>query len=463
LRCTLYHSNNAVQSVLVELTIASRRTADLPEDGLHAVVDYSLSDDLAAVGHLGPRRLNVLTNDGPGATHTLVVKGEDATAVAVSLTEAGAQEVLRAVRDQLTVIMLGRDGQTSEYDDDNSADVRRLINDLKTLAHFGSMFWEQAVPSGDDQDALRRAMPTTQAIQVARVTSTVFPWAVVYDLPHLFGDPWEPCRLLREWPDAQEALRAYPAACPHAREHELNTLCPFGLWGFRHLIEQPPSVRRGQLRTSLAVPDGAAMATVRSLRLDERVTAGHLAALEACLNSRFALNDCDSRDDFLAAIGEPALPLIYFYCHGRVAKVGDEGVDLRAPYLEIGMDDMLGTGDLNAWAAAGKWDRQRWRDVPPLVFINGCHTATLSPEQLVSFVEAFAAVEAAGVIGTEIAVAQPVASELAQRFFEHLLSAADMTVGVALRRARLDMLAKGNVAGLVYTAFCSMDLALAAS
>jgi hypothetical protein len=463
LRCTAYHNNNAVQSIRVTFAVGPRTPATL----IQGVVDYSLADDLALAGALAPRQLSVVTNTTPAVagTHTIVVKGAGAPPVAVNLTEAGAGNTLRAVRDELTLITLGRGGQDTRYGPDNEAPVSQLTADLETLAVLGSRFWQDAVPFGADQDVLRPLLRSSSTIQIARVTDTVFPWSVVYDYPHLLGDPWVPCELLRQWPTARATLTGYPDGCPFAGGHKLNTLCPFGFWGFRHLLEQPPSVARGLLRTSIPVPDGAHAATVRSLNLDAALTTAHLKQLGRCLGPRFAVTDCDSRDGFVAAIGT-ALPLIYFYCHGRTAKLGDAGVDLETPYLEIGHDEMLGTGDLNAWAATGAWQRKRWQEVPPLIFINGCHTAALSPEQLVTFVNAFAGAEAAGVIGTEIAVAQPVASEFAQRFYQHLLGGpgavapSGAPAGQALRRARLDLLAKGNVAGLVYTAFCSMDLTL---
>jgi len=483
LRCTVYHRNNAVQSIRVAFAIGDAAgvqggtLAVGPAVLIHGIVDYALADDLARAGELPPRRLSVLTNESSGGTgggavgvggasggtHTIVVRGAAGSPVAVNLTEAGVAETLRAIRAQLTIITLGSDGRTDQYADakgDDQAAVRRLTADLETLAYLGSRFWEDVVPFGADQRELRGQLTTTATIQIARVTDTVFPWAIVYDYPHLLDDPWEPCDLLRQWPQAQSALAGYPKACPFAAGHQLNTLCPFGFWGFRHLIEQPPSVLRGLLRTVLPVPAGAHAAAVRSLNLDEALSMSHLNLLRQFLAPRFQVTDCDSRDDFLAAIDTPALPLIYFYCHGKTAKLGDRGVDLLTPYLEIGQGEKLGTGDLNALAAAGKWHQERWREVPPLVFINGCHTAALSPEQLVTFVNAFAGAEAAGVIGTETAVAQPVASDFAQRFYQHLMASPAMTVGQALRQARLDLLANGNVAGLVYTAFCSMDLAL---
>jgi hypothetical protein len=467
LRCTVYHRNNAVQSIRVGFTVSDREGSDgeggpavRPATLIHGVVDYALAENLGQAAELPPRRLNVLSNETGSGTHTIVVKGAGAPPLTVHLTESAVTDVLRAVRAELTLLTLGVDGKTPRYDGDNVAPPGQLRSDLETLAYLGSRFWQDAVPVGVFQDELRPLVRDSVIIQIARVTETVFPWALIYDYPHLLDDPWEPCELVTLSPRALAALAQYPDNCPFAAEHRLNTLCPFGFWGFRHQIEQPPSVIRGRLCTQLPVPHGAHAATVRSLRLDETLSATHLQRLGEYLTPRFDITDCDSRDDFVAAIDTPALPLIYFYCHGRIAKLGHAGVDLLTPYLEIGQDERLGTGDLNAWAAVGQWHREYWQRVPPLVFINGCDTAALSPEQVVTFVNAFAGAEAAGVIGTEIAVAQPVASEFAQRFYQHLMAGPEVPVGRALRRARLDMLAKGNLAGLVYTAFCSADLAL---
>jgi hypothetical protein len=50
--------------------------------------------------------------------------------------------------------------------------------------------------------------------------------------------------------------------------------------------------------------------------------------------------------------------------------------------------------------------------------------------------------------------------EVALSFYKQFAGDEPQTVGLALHRTRIDLLAKGNVSGLVYTAFCSMDLAL---
>jgi hypothetical protein len=105
--------------------------------------------------------------------------------------------------------------------------------------------------------------------------------------------------------------------------------------------------------------------------------------------------------------------------------------------------------------------RIRWPQARPLVIINGCHTTDISPDQALSFVQTFIEyVEAAGVIGTQITIFEP----LAQRFAETFLQAfrAGEPLGRAVRRARLDLLAQYNPLGLVYQPFGYAGLKLVA-
>jgi hypothetical protein len=95
-----------------------------------------------------------------------------------------------------------------------------------------------------------------------------------------------------------------------------------------------------------------------------------------------------------------------------------------------------------------------------LLFINGCETVKLMPDDILSFVEALAGMHAAGVIGTEIPVDQTIAGEVALRFYRQFCGDAGASVGMALHRTRIDLVRKGNISGLVYTPYCSMDLAL---
>ena len=102
-----------------------------------------------------------------------------------------------------------------------------------------------------------------------------------------------------------------------------------------------------------------------------------------------------------------------------------------------------------------------WMETSPLVFINGCHTAELSPKALADFVSFFISANASGVIGTEVTVADTLAAEIGELFFSYLLDKEKGgNVGMAIYRMRFDLLAKGSVMGLAYTPYCSAELHL---
>ena len=103
-----------------------------------------------------------------------------------------------------------------------------------------------------------------------------------------------------------------------------------------------------------------------------------------------------------------------------------------------------------------------WGDPPPrpLVFINGCHTTALGPEELGDLVGGFVKdANAVGVIGTEVTVFEPLACTFAESMLATFL-AGTMTVGAAIRRARFDLLRARNPLGLVYVPFVAADTRL---
>jgi hypothetical protein len=452
LRVTLYHRNNAIQSVRVDFDVyqPGRGTGQI-----HGFVDFALTDDATRAPEFSDRRLNILTNHGAGGTHSIVVNNGD-RAIAVPVSDSQASVVLTAIRKRLTEITLGASGDKSQYDDENRKSTSDFVGDLRRMALSGAQLWQAVVPDVADRGYLREHLADRAKIQITRATHTVFPWALIYDIPR---DPEEDgtlCSILEDWEVQQAALRDYPSRCPGEASHGRNVICPYGFWGFRHMIEQPPSVRTGTLRTSIQVMEPARAAAARSLALNAALTKTHFTELEACFQGWFQLVPCDDRPALEAALADPRLPLAYFYCHGRT----EVQADVVTPYLEIGTDTRIAPGSFGAWYEAGGWGSAHWSETAPLVFINGCETAALQPSDVVSFVDAFAGLHAAGVVGTEISVSQRVANEVALNFYRHFVGPAGASVGTALYRTRIDLLRKGNIAGLVYTPFCSMDLTL---
>jgi hypothetical protein len=235
----------------------------------------------------------------------------------------------------------------------------------------------------------------------------------------------------------------------------LNVLCPFGFWGLHHVIEEPPSMPKGRTlptAVTLGAPPGT-MVVATSQELNASATAAHLERLGRTL-APLTIVRADDKDAVADDLARCALEFVYFYCHGQRADV--EGASPQ-PRLGIGKGQVLDVGDLSGWYD-GAWPDDHWRVTSPLVFINGCHTAEITPRTLVEFVDTFAGIYASGVIGTEITLDQGVASEAAELVWARLRHGDG--VGDALRTMRLALLIKGNLMGLAYTAYCSADLHL---
>ena len=105
--------------------------------------------------------------------------------------------------------------------------------------------------------------------------------------------------------------------------------------------------------------------------------------------------------------------------------------------------------------------RIRWDEPRPLVFLNGCHTTGLEPELALEFVSALVRrSRAAGVVGTEITVFEPLARAFAEDCLRRFL--AGDPFGWAVRNARLELLKAGNPLGLVYLPYALPSLKLVA-
>jgi hypothetical protein len=449
----IYYRKNLIQSVTI--TAGEFR-------GPAAVVDYSLSSDLVALDRFAQRSLNVSTRSYGDGSHWLIINGRDPIVLRISegqMDQAvqGARAGLRQVHFREFGGQLGSVVQRENlYDAANRKRPEVLLTDLQLLAPLGWTLWSRLLAAAPTRmKSLREEMRAPSAIQVCRAggTNFVFPWALVYDIPlEMDARHHRPCRLLTDWNGCPPLLGA---TCPYEDDHGLNVICPYGFWGFRHLIEEPASPPGRNLTDEItADPPPAELVVGRSLNLQATLASQHLDELRSL--SALHSTDCLTLSSVKEALRPPALHIVYLYTHGLRRSV--LGV-AKSPAVEIGKGELLYSQDLSAWFL--EWSEDHWAQVSPLVFINGCHTAELEVDALVSFVDAFTILGAAGVLGTEITIHQQVANEVAERFFRHLQDDEGNAVGEALRRTRLDLLGKGNLMGLAYTPFCSLSLRLA--
>ena len=159
-----------------------------------------------------------------------------------------------------------------------------------------------------------------------------------------------------------------------------------------------------------------------------------------------------TKDEVTQALADVSTPdqILYFYCHA-VSKSLEEGGGPDASTLVLSGQGRLTLEDLNLFAPTKKI-------LPgaPLVFINACESAELSPLFYDGFVPYFMAKGARGVIGTECETPALFAAEWAKRFFNHFLT------GKSLGQAFLDLRREfydqhNNFMGLLYALYCDGD------
>lgn len=464
LRVGIYFKNNLLQSSQVTARISPAVTREKPQS---VITDYTINATLKDLQKLGSKTLNILSANIKGGGQGFIVNGDFEDLVEFHLSEGqlstaadAARQKLRDIHMSDTTNIFGRK-LVNKFDENNAKPKKGFVEDLRQIAPLGSLLWTTLFQS---QPNLRQSLrddvlhaPST--IQIARVSSNfTFPWSLVYDIP-LESDPTKHivCKIVDEWQEGTGLPLDGKYACPHEDEHVTNTLCPFGFWGLRHIIEQPPSVgEAGTLASEIRVPSPPAKLFVcASADLEKQYTAPHLADIDNRLKLKFNIEPCVTREALLARLQTVDPGVVYLYCHGGNEPLA--GTNRKTPFLSVGNGEKLTPGDILARlgnAGAGLY----WNLANPLIFINGCHTAELTTDVMVNFVDAFAGIYSSGVIGTEVTVHQLLANEAGAEFLQHFETE---TAGEALRRMRNHLLCKGNLMGLAYSAYCLSALRIA--
>jgi len=253
--------------------------------------------------------------------------------------------------------------------------------------------------------------------------------------------------------------RPVPEHCPvsdHSGEEDV--LCPFAFWGLSCVLEQPPSaawdaasvVSTRDLPVSLLVATGSGLA--------EKITVRHLTALQSVLGDAVTSPRVGSDQALADLLADERMDVAYLYCHGAYQQVSARAAP--TVYLLYG-GEKVGPLDINKWAEA-RWPDPHWPSRKPLVVLNGCHTAEATSGTLATFVSAFVGdAGAAGMIGTEVALEQGLASIFMEYFLTRFIGGTG--VGNALRDARWHLLGVGNVMGLAYTPYCLSSLRIRAN
>ena len=160
----------------------------------------------------------------------------------------------------------------------------------------------------------------------------------------------------------------------------------------------------------------------------------------------------ETSDEVSAALkgSDPAEDILYFYCHAITYNLDEEekGGPERSRMI------FTGKGDFSLKEA--RRDRKIFNG-NPLVFINACETAKLSPEFYDGFVPYFMRKGARGVIGTECEAPALFAEEFAKEFFNRFLQG-NSTLGEIFLELRKEFMEKNNnMLGLLYALYVDGD------
>ncbi|NNG17857.1 MAG: hypothetical protein HKM89_15385 [Gemmatimonadales bacterium] len=461
-RINYYYRNSVIQSQLIEAAIGGDfESLGMESRGCFRIsTDFTTSETFAALESIPENRcLSIMTNHNGGGRHQFVVRqampdGKQLAADSIELDESTWGDWLRDIRKQLRTRAPTRRKRSRA----------QLIEDLWQLAPLG---WQLnaniAGQLGKLLDAPFRD-PDNLVIQVCRPKTATFtmPWGLLYEI-HLDSDAikrrrLKVCPLVEEWNGKRPLVDHLTRSCPAVDngQHDENTLCPFGFWGFRYSVEQLSSSRQYVLEIEspeeFTMVAGETRYEVRRKDLDS-----HVNRLRDLVRQRFSLGKVErgsSKQQIRSLLGRD-LPVVYFYCHGERPKPGDPST-----YLGVGQGESIAATDFVGWVDT--WRRKEskvvWDKLRPLIFVNACHSLEINPDTLVSYLDAFiGAANAAGVVGTEVKVNQELAMDFAELFFQFVLLEGK-SVDDALRRVRFDYLRAGNLFGLVYTPHCWANL-----
>ena len=484
LRVCVYHDTALLQAVLVE-GIADEHEGR--PGGVQAALDFAASADFLALDQHARPDVTIWTNEVSDGTHWFGVFARDGEhrvrltrtqlawlppeelGIIAKQLQAALEAVLR--RPGKPTPVMQRPERAYRFDPATPEDDRQRGERLDQLVALAVAGWDAysglfGVPSEDSPAA--SADEALLSIARCRPDRTNLAWAALYDY-YLDGSPPAICDVFARQLRAGQDLLDEPGRCRAQPTCPLGdalrrdrTVCPFGFWGLRHRIEQPPSHIAPPAEPALDGPDPLHAASRRTTAI--RRPAGDARRLGVAwwphfddrvrthLETLVALGPAEvesERARILALLERGQKQIYYFFCHGA-------GENLSF-VLQVGpgkVGDTIKVGDLNhrkyTWSPDGP---------APLVFLNGCNTTAFRGDTINKLIDRLRAMGASGVVGTEIPVHTHLAEDVGQRVIDEL--AAGRPLGPAFLAMRRGLLrAQYNPLGLAYAFFGADQLHL---
>jgi CHAT domain len=372
----------------------------------------------------------VIMPDGP--SYRFILSGAGVTRAMIKVPIESIAQQIAQLRAELKKIVDREHNGEFVY----QSDVLKIPDavhqeTLKALARQGFMLYDRLFyKSGEDAKAmgnLLKMISNQRALHIEIIAeSFIFPWALLFD-----GDP---------------------------RAAKID---PQGFWGFKHIIEYMPEFTTAtpinfvpEIMSGPKLP----MSFICNTTIDTELTnAGYPTVIDPQAKHFAALTTVEmtkltTRQEFYDLLRSAEVPpFLYLNCHA-VSRIPGEGSAFESKILlsdgEITINDLdfeLPVSEVTM--ASG-----------PLIFINACQSAELSPYLYEGLVPAMIQRGARGVIGTEVDTPAIFAADFAKQFVERF-SKGGITLGQLLLDLRKEYLAQNNnVMALLYALYSSGEV-----
>ncbi|GAB4110548.1 MAG: hypothetical protein OHK0050_06060 [Roseiflexaceae bacterium] len=369
------------------------------------------------------------------AAYKFILTGSGVTRATLNLSEAQIAEQIGKMRAALLgIVKIGeKDGDPPYQSEVLTIPPALHEQTLKTLAREGFLLYQRlfyGAGMGPDAKAmgdLLKKISQERSLHIEVVAERfIFPWAMLFD-----GDP---------------------------RAEKID---PNGFWGFKHVIEYMPEFSSAtpvnfvpEIRATSKLP----FVFVANTHIDTELTSNNYPAVIKPQMDYFGKLDTISysqfttKQEFLNLLNdENAPPLIYINCHA-ISNMPNEGGGVTRSRIQLS-DGEIDLDDLVIDAPdAGKLKNG------PIVFLNACQSAELSPYLYAGLVPEMIRIGARGVIGTEVDTPSQFAADFAKQFITRF-SRGNTPIGDLLLALRQEYLTKhNNVMGLVYALYSSGEV-----